>query len=122
MTGGTGAAPSIFDQDPPKIVGDQSAFSDVLAAAGSAVSKLESIASRLDGFLADNQASVTNTTKNVEAFTGALAENAEDIKSFLASVSELSTPRAACRRASMASSPRPTRSSLPSIRRRSTAS
>jgi phospholipid/cholesterol/gamma-HCH transport system substrate-binding protein len=90
MTGGTGSAPSIFTQTPPKIVGDQSAFSDVLAAAGSAVSKLESIASRLDSFLADNQTSVTNTTKNVEAFTGALADNAEDIKDFLASVSELS--------------------------------
>jgi len=90
MTGGTGAAPSIFSQNPPLIVGAQSAFSDVLAAAGSAVSKLESIASRLDEFLAANQESVTNTTKNVEAFTGALAENAEGIKSFLASVAELS--------------------------------
>ena len=74
MTGGTGAAPSIFSQTPPTIVGDQSAFSDVLAAAGSAVSKLESIASRLDSFVADNQESITNTTRNVEAFTGALAE------------------------------------------------
>ncbi len=90
MTGGTGAAPSIFTQDPPLIVGAQSAFSDVIAAAGSAVSKLESIASRLDEFLAANQESVTNTTKNVEAFTGALADNAEGIKSFLASVAELS--------------------------------
>ena len=90
MTGGTAAAASIFTLDPPKLVGVASAFSDVLAAAGSAVGKLESIASRLDSFLADNQASVTNTTKNVEAFTGALAENAEDISSFLASVSELS--------------------------------
>jgi phospholipid/cholesterol/gamma-HCH transport system substrate-binding protein len=82
--------PSIFTLDPPKLVGVASAFSDVLAAAGSAVSRLESIAARLDTFLAENQASVTNTTKNVEAFTGALAENAEDISSFLASVSELS--------------------------------
>ncbi|MBN9023902.1 MAG: MCE family protein [Rhizobiales bacterium] len=90
MTGGTGSAPSIFAQDPPLIVGAQSAFSDVLAAASSAVSKLESIASRLDSFVADNQVSITNTTRNVEAFTGALAENAEGIKSFLASVAELS--------------------------------
>ena len=90
MTGGTAAAPSIFTQTPPKIVGTQSAFSDVLAAAGSAVNKLSSIAERLDTFLADNQESVTNTTKNVEAFTGALAENAEGIKNFLASVAELS--------------------------------
>lgn len=90
MTGGSGSAPSIFSQDPPLIVGAQSAFSDVIEAAGSAVNKLESIASRLDEFLAANQESVTNTTKNVEAFTGALADNAEGIKSFLASVAELS--------------------------------
>jgi len=90
MTGGTAAAPSIFTQTPPKIVGTQSAFTDVLAAAGSAVNKLSSIAERLDAFLADNQESVTNTTRNVEAFTGALAENAEGIKQFLASVAELS--------------------------------
>lgn len=90
MTGGTAAAPSVFTQTPPKIVGTQSAFSDVLAAAGSAVSKLSSIAERLDSFLADNQESVTNTTKNVEAFTGALAENAEGIRNFLESVAELS--------------------------------
>ncbi len=90
MTGGTAAAPSIFTQTPPKLVGRQSAISDVLAAAGSAVDKLSSIAERLDAFLADNQESVANTTKNVEAFTGALAENAEGIKQFLASVGELS--------------------------------
>ena len=90
MTGGTAAAPSIFTLTPPKIVGTQSAFSDVLAAAGSAVNKLSSIAERLDTFLAENQESVTNTTKNVEAFTGALAENAEGIKNFLESVAELS--------------------------------
>ena len=90
MTGGTAAAPSIFTLTPPKIVGTQSAFSDVLAAAGSAVNKLSSIAERLDTFLAENQDSVTNTTKNVEAFTGALAENAEGIKNFLESVAELS--------------------------------
>jgi len=90
MTGGTAAAPSIFSMTPPKIVGSQSAFTDVLAAAGSAVNKLESIVGRVDTFLADNQESVTATTRNVEAFTGALADNAEGIKDFLASVAELS--------------------------------
>jgi phospholipid/cholesterol/gamma-HCH transport system substrate-binding protein len=90
MIGGTADAPSIFTQTPPKIVGRQSAISDVMAAAGSAVDRLSSIAERLDAFLADNQQAVTNTTKNVEAFTGALAENAEGIKQFLASVAELS--------------------------------
>jgi phospholipid/cholesterol/gamma-HCH transport system substrate-binding protein len=90
MTGGTAAAPSIFTQTPPKLVGRQSAFTDVLAAAGSAVNKLSSIAERLDTFLAENQESVTKTTRNVEAFTGALAENAEGIRNFLESVAELS--------------------------------
>ncbi len=90
MSGGTPGAESLFAATPPKLVGTQSALGDVLAAAGSAVNKLESIVDRVDAFLKENQESVTNTTRNVEAFTGALAANADDLKNFLASVSDLS--------------------------------
>ncbi|MCB1487700.1 MAG: MCE family protein [Bauldia sp.] len=90
MSGGTAAAQSVFEAQPPKIIGSKSALSDVIGAASSAIVKVEGIVSRVDEFIAKNEDAITKTAQNVERFTGALASNTDGIQGFLDNVSDMS--------------------------------
>ena len=90
LFGGSPEAQSVFSLKPPRLVGSQSAFGDVLAAANNAVTKVDSIVDRLDKFVALNEDAITQTVTNIKTFTDALAKNSEGVKDFLANVSEMS--------------------------------
>ncbi|MCP4384170.1 MAG: MCE family protein [Hyphomicrobiales bacterium] len=90
MSGGSPDAESLFDVDPPKIIGRKSAIADVIGAASSTIVKIEGIVTRVDGFLQANEAAVTKTAENVEKFTAALADNTDGIQDFLANVGDMS--------------------------------
>jgi phospholipid/cholesterol/gamma-HCH transport system substrate-binding protein len=90
MSGGSPDAASLFDESPPKIVGSQSALSDVIGTASNTLNNVNEIVTRVDAFLAQNEESVTKTTKNIQSFTDALAENSSGVKDFLANVAKMS--------------------------------
>lgn len=90
MSGGSAGAESLFDKDPPIIIGRKSAIADVIGSASSTIVKIEGIVTRIDTFLQANEEAVTKTAQNVEAFTAALAENADGVQDFLANVAQMS--------------------------------
>lgn len=55
---------------------------------GGAVASANSTLARIDGFFGDNQAGLTATIENAQVFSGALADNADGIESFLGSLAE----------------------------------
>lgn len=91
LLGGTAAAPSIFDVNPPLIIGTRSQISDVVAAANATVTRVDAIVIRLDRLLETSETSIKATVDNVSAFTTVLAENADGVRDFLANVSEMAT-------------------------------
>jgi len=79
LRGGTNAAgkPTTTDGDYLVLVADASATQDVMEGA-------RSVMRRVEKMLEDNEASVRNSLKNVEAFSAALAKNAEKIDRIMA--------------------------------------
>ncbi|WP_421722985.1 MlaD family protein [Bauldia sp.] len=90
IKGGSPDAVSVFDEDPPILVGSPSAIADVIGAASTTIVKIEEIVTRIDDFLKVNETAITGTARNVEAFTAALADNTDGIQDFLANVGEMS--------------------------------
>lgn len=68
---------------PPIIYAERSTFQDLLEGAQNLLTKLDTVADDITGLVADNRTSVSNTIRNVENFTGALAENSEAISGFM---------------------------------------
>ena len=74
LRGGTNAAgkPTVTDGDYLVLVADASATQDVMEGARSVMRRVEKL-------LEDNEASIKNSLKNIEAFSAALAANSEKI-------------------------------------------
>lgn len=70
--------------EPPIIYAQKSTFQDLLEGAQSLMTKIDTIADRVDNLIADNATAVTNTIHNIETFSGALAENSDAVSGFLA--------------------------------------
>ncbi|WP_011580881.1 MULTISPECIES: MCE family protein [Chelativorans] len=67
-----------------------SAVSNLLQSAQSLMSRADSVVGELENFVSDARGPLTQTVRNVEAFSNALARNSEGIDNFLANVGELS--------------------------------
>lgn len=70
--------------EPPIIYAQKSTFQDLLEGAQSLMTKIDSVADRVDTLIADNATSLTNTIHNIETFSDALAANSGNVADFLA--------------------------------------
>lgn len=72
--GASNAGPiSAKDGEPPQLVAGTSASQDLMQSA-------RDLIRRVDGFMADNEASLKTSIRNIETFTDALAANSEKVK------------------------------------------
>lgn len=67
----------------PVIHAERSAFQDLMEGGQNLLAKLDSVADRVDRLVSDNEAAIAATVRNVETFTGALAENSDEVATFL---------------------------------------
>jgi phospholipid/cholesterol/gamma-HCH transport system substrate-binding protein len=70
---------------PPIIYADRSDFQDLLETAQRLARRADDVLNKADQLFSDNAASINQTVKNVESFTGALAANSGGIDKFLSS-------------------------------------
>lgn len=95
LSGGISGEPSILHQamekdEPAVIVADQSSVTNLLATADKILKRADDAIGELQGFVTDAREPLTNTVKNAETFSKALADNADGIDKFLKSVGDLS--------------------------------
>jgi phospholipid/cholesterol/gamma-HCH transport system substrate-binding protein len=67
----------------PTIVVDTAGVQDLAQGARDLITRADTILRRLDGFLASNEQSASNVIKNVERFTAALGDHADEVASFM---------------------------------------
>ncbi|MGV1770129.1 MlaD family protein [Agrobacterium vitis] len=72
------------------LVADQSSLTNLLATADKIMKRADDAIANVQGFVADARGPLTNTMRNAETFSKALADNADGIDTFLKSVSALS--------------------------------
>lgn len=73
-----------------EVTANPSAVTDLLESAQSIFRRADGILTQFEGFVDDVRSPLTETVRNVEAFSQALQNNADGIDTFLASVSDLS--------------------------------
>lgn len=73
----------------PIIEEDLSAVGNLFEAAPETLANINSVALRLDALIADNEKSVRNTLKNIEAFSGVLERNGGNIDVIVKDITEL---------------------------------
>lgn len=73
--------------EPPIIYAEKSTFQDLIEGAQSLMTKVDSVASRIDTLIATNESSITNTIHNIETFSTALADNSDAISTFITDAS-----------------------------------
>ncbi|MET3595814.1 MULTISPECIES: MlaD family protein [Mesorhizobium] len=74
----------------PEIVANPSAVTNLLQTAQNIFTRADKVLSELEGFTKDVRGPLTQTVKNVETFSDALAKNSDGIDKFLSAVSSLS--------------------------------
>ena len=92
LTGGSGAEPNLITEDrtePLIIQADPSFFNDIIASARLLLSRTEGILDTLDSTITDLRGPVTQTVKNTETFTAALAGRTDEIDAFLAGIGDI---------------------------------
>lgn len=95
LRGGDANEPNLFDvaekeDKVAEIHANPSAVTNLLQTAQSLLTRADSVVSQLEGFTGEARQPLTETVKNVQRFSQALARNADGIDSFLASVGSLS--------------------------------
>ena len=73
-----------------EITANPSAVSNILETAQDVFNRADSVLANLEGLVSDARGPLTNTIKNAETFSQALADNADGVDDFLANVSKLS--------------------------------
>ncbi len=73
--------------EPPIIYAEKSTFQDLIEGAQSLMAKVDSVASSIDTLVKTNETAVSNTIKNVETFSAALADNSDKISTFMSDAS-----------------------------------
>ena len=74
----------------PEIVANPSAVTNLLQTAQNIFTRADKVLSELEGFTRDVRGPLTQTVKNVQTFSDALAKNSDGIDKFLSAVSALS--------------------------------
>lgn len=91
LFGGSADDPSIFaGPGEPTLEGKPASLFDVFAGASRMFREAEKSMKEVNKMVAEVTPSVTTSIKNVEAFTDALAANAEGVNEFMANVSDMS--------------------------------
>ncbi len=95
MRGGNPAEPNMLDlaeaEDTiAELTANPSAVANLLESAQSLFVRADAVLAELEGFATDARGPLTETIRNVERFSGALGDNADQIDEFLASVGSLS--------------------------------
>lgn len=95
MRGGNPNQPNLLDLAEEEgvvaeLTANPSAVANLLENAQSLFQRADSVLSELEGFATDARGPLTQTLKNVERFSAALGDNADNIDEFLASVGSLS--------------------------------
>ncbi|WJH40136.1 MCE family protein [Aliirhizobium terrae] len=75
---------------PAVLIADQSSVTNLLATADKILERADQAIGDIQGFVGDARGPLTQTIRNVETFTGALANNSGSIDEFLHSLSSLS--------------------------------
>ena len=95
MRGGNPAEPNLLDLAEAEgaiaeITANPSAVANLLESAQNIFRRADAVLTELEGLAVDARGPITETLRNVETFSDALARNADGIDTFLASVSTLS--------------------------------
>jgi phospholipid/cholesterol/gamma-HCH transport system substrate-binding protein len=90
LSGGSPAAQPLRAADGrlPAIEAKRSDFQDILATVQRLSERADDVLSRASKLIADNEASIGRTVRNVEGFSDALARNSEGVSRFLSSTAE----------------------------------
>lgn len=75
---------------PPMIMADQSSVTNLLATADKILKRADNAIGDIQAFTSEARGPLTQTVRNAETFTQALADNADGVDKFLASVGKLS--------------------------------
>lgn len=75
---------------PPMILADQSSVTNLLSTADKILKRADNAIGDIQSFTSEARGPLTQTVKNAETFTKALADNADGVNKFLASVGKLS--------------------------------
>ncbi len=81
---------SIENGRPAVLIAEQSSVTNLLATADKILDRADDAIGDIQGFVADARGPLTQTIRNVETFTSALAQNSDSIDKFLNSLSTLS--------------------------------
>jgi phospholipid/cholesterol/gamma-HCH transport system substrate-binding protein len=87
ISGGSAESELLLKKDERVMWAEKSAFEDLVAGARQILSRADTVLETVEDVVTTNADSVENTLKNVETFTSALADNSEDVSSFLEAVS-----------------------------------
>lgn len=82
---------SIESGRPAVLIAEQSSVTNLLATADKILERADQAIGDIQGFVADARGPLTQTIRNVETFTAALAQNSDSIDRFLESLATLST-------------------------------
>ncbi len=91
LSGGTANSEDLVGskEAPAQIIAERSDFQNILETLQRLSSKTEGVLEHVDQLLGDNSASLAMTMKNVQSFSQALANSADDIQSFITSMNEI---------------------------------
>jgi len=87
ISGGTPMADLLLKQDRRVMWAKKSAFEDLLAGARQILSRADTTLKTVEDVVTKNASSVEKTLGNIETFTTALADNSDQVSSFLQSIS-----------------------------------
>jgi phospholipid/cholesterol/gamma-HCH transport system substrate-binding protein len=73
-----------------EITANPSAVTNLLETAQDIFERTNNVLTQLEGFVGENRAPLSQTVRNIERFSNALAQNADGVEKFLSSVSALS--------------------------------
>ena len=92
LTGGSPNAPELLGKGGalPILNGEPSQFQDLLGRVDSLSAKADDLLAKTNKILGDNADALTDTVKNVDAFSKALSDNASGLQGALAAIADLS--------------------------------
>lgn len=88
LTGGSPGSPPLVSKDPkqpPVILADRSDFQDLLESAQRLAKRADDVLTRADQLFSDNAGAISNTVRNIETFSEALAANSSGVAQFMTS-------------------------------------
>lgn len=91
MTGGRVDAPPLVAQagSPPRMLAEGGQVQDLMTGAKQIMGRIDSIATRIDRLLGDNEERLDQAIKDISKFTGVLSDRSEDVDSLLSNAGQL---------------------------------